>query len=127
MAEHVELVEFPGLLLGSFDESFLELPQEVVVTTLRHHQKCLILEHEDGELRTHWFLAVVDRRDDPEGLVRQGNEWVIGARLADARFFFDEDRKQPLGGPGAGSEPSGFPPAAWARWPTKPTGSANWR
>ncbi len=43
-----------------------------------------------------YFLAVVDRRDDPEGLVRQGNEWVIGARLADARFFFEEDRSDRL-------------------------------
>jgi glycyl-tRNA synthetase beta chain len=95
VAEHVELVEHPGLLVGAFDEAFLELPQEVVVTTLRHHQKCLILERPDGSLAPY-FLAVVDRRDDPEGLVRQGNEWVIGARLADARFFFDEDRKRPL-------------------------------
>jgi glycyl-tRNA synthetase beta chain len=95
MAEHVELVEHPGLLLGAFDEAFLELPREVVITTLRHHQKCLVLERADGSLAP-FFLTVIDRRDDPEGLVRQGNEWVIGARLADARFFFDEDRRQPL-------------------------------
>ena len=95
VAEHVELVEHPGLLLGDFEKRFLELPREVVITTLRHHQKCLILERSDGALAPH-FLAVVDRRDDPEGLVRQGNEWVIGARLADARFFFDEDRKRTL-------------------------------
>jgi glycyl-tRNA synthetase beta chain len=92
VAEHVELVEYPGLLCGAIEERFLELPPEVVVSTLRHHQKCLILETEEGELRPH-FLAVIDRRDDPEGLVRQGNEWVIGARLADAGFFFAEDRK----------------------------------
>lgn len=95
MAEHVELVEHPGLLVGAFDDAFLELPEEVVITTLRHHQKCLILERDDGSLAS-FFLAVIDRRDDPEGLVRQGNEWVIGARLADARFFFNEDRKRPL-------------------------------
>ncbi len=95
VAEHVELVEYPGLLRGSIDEEFLELPREVVITTLRYHQKCLILEHETGSLAPH-FLTVIDRRDDPEGLVRQGNEWVIGARLADARFFFDEDRKRKM-------------------------------
>jgi glycyl-tRNA synthetase beta chain len=93
VAEHVELVEYPGLLLGDLDPGDLELPREVVITTLRYHQKCLVLEHDNGELAPH-FLAVVDRRDDPEGLVRQGNEWVIGARLADARFFFDEDRRK---------------------------------
>jgi glycyl-tRNA synthetase beta chain len=95
VAEHVELVEYPGLLRGEIDPEYLELPPEVVVTTLRYHQKCLILEHEDGSLAPQ-FLAVIDRMDDPEGLVRQGNEWVIGARLADARFFFDEDRKRSM-------------------------------
>ena len=95
VAEHVELVEWPGLLAGSFAEKFLELPPEVVVSTLRHHQKCLVLEDSDGNLAPG-FIAVVDRRDDPEGLVRQGNEWVIGARLTDAGFFFAEDRKRPF-------------------------------
>jgi glycyl-tRNA synthetase beta chain len=95
VAEHVELVEWPGLIAGSFAERFLELPPEVVVTTLRHHQKCLVLEGAAGEL-VPGFIAVIDRRDDPEGLIRQGNEWVIGARLADAAFFVAEDRKRPL-------------------------------
>ena len=95
VAEHVELVEWPGLLAGSFDPGYLELPPEVVVTTLRYHQKCLILEDAEGALQPG-FLAVADRKDDPEGLIRQGNEWVIGARLADAGFFFDEDRKRTL-------------------------------
>ncbi|MGD8440325.1 MAG: glycine--tRNA ligase subunit beta [Holophagae bacterium] len=95
VAEHVELVEYPGLLRGAIAPEHLDLPREVVITTLRYHQKCLVLEHPDGELAPH-FLAVIDRKDDPEGLVRQGNEWVIGARLADARFFFDEDRKRPM-------------------------------
>jgi glycyl-tRNA synthetase beta chain len=95
MAEHVELVEWPGLLAGSFKPSYLELPPEVVVTTLRYHQKCLVLEDAEGVLQPG-FIAVADRRDDPEGLIRQGNEWVIGARLADAGFFFDEDRKRTM-------------------------------
>ncbi len=95
VAEHVELAEYPRLLLGSFDPAFLELPREVVITTLRHHQKCLVLERSDGGLAPY-FLTVIDRADDPKGLIRQGNEWVIGARLADARFFFSEDRKHTL-------------------------------
>jgi len=95
VAEHVELVEWPGLIVGSFDQDFLNLPPEVVVSTLRHHQKCLILEFGDGTLQPY-FLAVIDRKDDPEDLICLGNEWVIRARLADAAFFFSEDRKQPL-------------------------------
>jgi len=95
MAEHVELVEWPGLIAGTFDERLLELPPEVVVTTLRYHQKCLILENGDNGLQNA-FIGVIDRKDDPEGLIRQGNEWVIGARLADAGFFFAEDRKHTL-------------------------------
>ncbi|MCK5378014.1 MAG: glycine--tRNA ligase subunit beta [Acidobacteria bacterium] len=95
VAEHVELVEWPGLIIGSFDRDFLDLPPEVVVSTLRHHQKCLILEFGDGTLQPH-FLAVIDRKDDSKDLIRQGNEWVIRARLADAGFFFSEDRKRPL-------------------------------
>jgi len=96
VAEHVELVEWPGLISGTFEEKFLELPPEVVVTTLRHHQKCLILENGQNGGLHNTFIGVIDRRDDPEGLIRQGNEWVIGARLADAGFFFAEDRKKPL-------------------------------
>jgi glycyl-tRNA synthetase beta chain len=68
----------------------------VVVTTLRHHQKCLILENAENGGLQNAFIAVIDRKDDPEGLIRQGNEWVIGARLADAGFFFAEDRKKNL-------------------------------
>ena len=72
MAEHVELVEWPGLIAGTFDERLLELPPEVVVTTLRYHQKCLILENGDNGLQNA-FIGVIDRKDDPEGLIRQGN------------------------------------------------------
>ncbi len=93
--EHVELVEWPGLIIGSIEDKYLDLPPEVVVSTLRYHQKCLILEGADHQLKPH-FLSVIDRIDDPEGLIKTGNEWVIGARLADAGFFFDEDRKQSL-------------------------------
>lgn len=94
VAEHVDLLEYPGLVRGAIPVSALVLPEEVLVTTLRHHQKCLVLESE-GHVAPH-FLAVMDRPDDPRGLVREGNEWVVGARLADAAFFFAQDRRKPL-------------------------------
>lgn len=92
--EHVDLLEYPGLIRGSLPVTSLSLPEEVLVTTLRHHQKCLVLERE-GQVAPY-FLAVMDRADDPRGLVREGNEWVVGARLADAAFFFAQDRRRPL-------------------------------
>lgn len=92
--EHVELVEFPGMVRGELDPVWLSLPEEVIVTTLRHHQKCLVLEKE-GKVAPY-FLAVCDRPDDPVGHVRRGNEWVVGARLADAHFFFQQDLQVPL-------------------------------
>ncbi len=94
VAEMAELVECPGILRGVIAPRFLELPEEVLVTTLRHHQKCLVLTR-DGAVAP-FFLAVFDRPDDPEGHVQRGNEWVAGARLADAEFFFTQDRKTPL-------------------------------
>jgi glycyl-tRNA synthetase beta chain len=94
VAELVELLEFPGIVRGEVAMRFLDLPEEVLVTTLRHHQKCLVLQNE--ERVAPYFLAVCDRPDDPEGHVRRGCEWVAGARLTDAEFFFAQDRKQPL-------------------------------
>jgi glycyl-tRNA synthetase beta chain len=99
LAEMAELVECPGMLRGEIAARFLDLPEEVLVTTLRHHQKCLVLVREGGV--APYFLAVCDRPDDPEGHVRRGNEWVAGARLADAAFFFNQDRKTPLASRGA--------------------------
>ena len=94
LAELVELVEHPGVLRGEIAEHFLQLPEEVLVTTLRHHQKCLVLTRE-GRVAPY-FLAVCDRSGDPQGLIQRGNEWVAGARLTDAAFFFAQDRKAPL-------------------------------
>jgi glycyl-tRNA synthetase beta chain len=93
--EVADLVEWPGIVAGRFDRGFLELPLELLVTTLRHHQKCFSVRGDDGKLLPH-FLAVANTDRDPKGHVRRGNEWVIGGRLEDARFFWREDRKQPL-------------------------------
>jgi glycyl-tRNA synthetase beta chain len=88
-------VEFPKIVRGDFPASFLELPKEVLVTSLREHQKSFCIENAQGELLP-CFLTAANRPDDPSGFVKAGNEWVLKARLYDARFFFAEDRKHPL-------------------------------
>ncbi|HEX6201554.1 MAG TPA: glycine--tRNA ligase subunit beta [Thermoanaerobaculia bacterium] len=100
------ICEVPGVLVGALDEEFLELPREVLITSLRDHQSALTVEERgkgdgdgagDGPRRLlPFFLTVMDRPDDPAGRVRAGNEWVVAARLADARFFYREDTKTPL-------------------------------
>jgi glycyl-tRNA synthetase beta chain len=89
-----DLVEWPGVVVGRFDPSFLDLPPEILVTTLRHHQKSFSVRGKSGLLPA--FLSVANTDRDPKGHVRRGNEWVVVGRLEDARFFWDEDRKRPL-------------------------------
>ena len=84
----------PGVVVGEFDARYLELPREVLTASLRDHQSALTVESA-GELLPY-FLTVMDRNDDPEGRVKAGNEWVVEARLDDARFFYGEDRKTSL-------------------------------
>ena len=88
------ICEIPGVMEGSFAEELLELPREVLVASLRDHQSALTAEREGRLLPV--FLTVMDRPDDPAGRVRAGNEWVVAARLADARFFWEKDRSVPL-------------------------------
>jgi glycyl-tRNA synthetase beta chain len=89
------LVETPGLVRGTFDPRYLSLPDEILVTTMREHQKVLPIRGLDGALTPH-FLAVCDQTGDPKGLIARGNEWVVNARFADARFFWEQDKKIPL-------------------------------
>jgi len=91
------ICEIPGVLEGRFGEAFLELPTEVLSTSLRDHQSALTVmaPNGDGGLLPY-FLTVMDRPDDPAGRARSGNEWVVAARLADAQFFYGEDRKAGL-------------------------------
>ncbi|HMK31907.1 MAG TPA: glycine--tRNA ligase subunit beta [Terriglobales bacterium] len=91
----VNLTEFPSVILGNFDQEFLSLPEEVLVTVMRDHQKYFAVEDAQGKLAPH-FLAVLNTDGDPEGLIRHGNERVLRARFNDARFFWDTDQKQPL-------------------------------
>ena len=90
-----EIVEYPTIVMGEFPTSFLTLPKEVLVTSLAEHQKAFCIENAAGEL-LNAFLTAANRPDDPDGFIKSGNEWVLRARLYDARFFFDEDRKTPL-------------------------------
>jgi glycyl-tRNA synthetase beta chain len=91
----VYLTESPRPIRGSFDPQFLELPEEVLITVMRHHQKYFSVEDAAGKLAPE-FVAVMNIDSDPEGFVRRGNERVLRARFNDARFFWDADQKKPL-------------------------------
>jgi glycyl-tRNA synthetase beta chain len=91
----VNLTEWPSAILGSFDREFLELPEEVLVTVMRDHQKYFAVEDANGKLLPH-FLAVLNTDGDPEGVIRHGHERVLRARFNDARFFWQTDQKHPL-------------------------------
>ncbi len=89
------LTEWPTPILGSFHPSYLELPAEVLVTVMRHHQKYFSVLHEDGSLAPH-FIAVLNTTGDPDGLIVSGNERVLRARFNDARFFWNVDQQKKL-------------------------------
>jgi glycyl-tRNA synthetase beta chain len=91
----VNLTEFPSAILGGFDPQFLALPEEVLVTVMRDHQKYFAVEDVSGKLAAH-FLAVLNTDSDPQGLIRHGNERVLRARFNDARFFWETDQKKSL-------------------------------
>jgi glycyl-tRNA synthetase beta chain len=91
----VNLTEFPSAILGNFDQEFLELPEEVLVTVMRDHQKYFAVEGAGGKLLPH-FLAVLNTDGDPRGIIRHGHERVLRARFNDARFFWQTDQKHPL-------------------------------
>lgn len=91
----VNLTEFPSAILGHFDREFLELPEEVLVTVMRDHQKYFAVEDAAGKLVPN-FLAVLNTDGDPEGTIRHGHERVLRARFNDARFFWETDQKVPL-------------------------------
>jgi glycyl-tRNA synthetase beta chain len=91
----VYLTEYPTPITGSFDPQFLELPEEVLITVMRHHQKYFSVEDAEGKLAAQ-FVAVMNIPSDPEGFVRRGNERVLRARFNDARFFWETDQKKKL-------------------------------
>jgi len=93
----VHLTEWPTVILGNFEEEYLALPEEVLVTVMRDHQKYFAVEDANGKLAPH-FLAVLNTKADEEGqsIIRHGNQKVLRARFKDARFFWDVDQKVPL-------------------------------
>ena len=91
----VNLTEWPSVVLGSFEPEFLELPEEVLVTVMRDHQKYFAIEDANGKLLPH-FLAVLNTDGDAQGIIRHGHERVLRARFNDARFFWQTDQKHPL-------------------------------
>jgi glycyl-tRNA synthetase beta chain len=90
-----DLVEYPAVVAGTFAHEFLELPDEVLTTTLIHHQHYFPVEGEDGALKNA-FLAVINIEPDNERTIARNAERVVTARLRDARFFWEADRKTPL-------------------------------
>ena len=91
------LTEWPSVILGNFEAEYLALPEEVLVTVMRDHQKYFAVEDANGKLAPH-FLAVLNTKADDEGnaIIRHGNARVLRARFKDARFFWDFDQKVPL-------------------------------
>jgi glycyl-tRNA synthetase beta chain len=89
------LVEYPFPVLCSFQEDYLELPKELLVTVMKDHQKFFAIEDRQGRLINH-FIVISNTRGENEEIVRIGAERVIKARFEDARFYFKEDRKKTL-------------------------------
>ncbi len=94
-AEVTNLVEYPSVVLGTFSPDFLEVPKEVLITSMRSHQRYFSLVDAAGKLLPAFITINNTLAEDPQVVVR-GNERVLRARLSDARFFFDEDKKVSL-------------------------------
>lgn len=95
LQQAVFTVEYPHAILGAFDPAYLSLPKDILMTAMKEHQGFFSLTGKDGRLLPK-FIAVTNMKLDDMGLIRKGHERVLAARLADARFYFDEDRKVAL-------------------------------
>ncbi len=97
LLENAGLVEWPVVLSGKFDASFLEVPEEILMTAMKTHQKCFSLRDEkSGKLANRFILISNLEAEDGGKAIIAGNERVIRARLSDAKFFWDNDRARPL-------------------------------
>jgi glycyl-tRNA synthetase beta chain len=95
LQEVPDLVEYPAVVAGHFPVDFLQLPEEVLTTTMIHHQHYFPVVDDEGKLKPA-FLAVTNTQAEKPEVIARNSERVLTARLRDARFFWDEDRKQPL-------------------------------
>lgn len=89
------LVEYPTVFSGKYDSSFLQLPKEVLITTMEEHQRYFSVESKNGDLLPY-FVSVRNGDENEIETVVKGNEKVLEARLSDAQFFYDEDQKQSI-------------------------------
>ncbi|HEY1244115.1 MAG TPA: glycine--tRNA ligase subunit beta [Hyphomicrobiaceae bacterium] len=97
LAENAGLTEWPTVMMGAFDEAFLEVPAECLMLSMKQHQKCFSLRHpRSGRLANRFLLVSNLAPKDGGAAIVAGNEKVIAARLSDARFFWEHDRKRPL-------------------------------
>ncbi|HVY20375.1 MAG TPA: glycine--tRNA ligase subunit beta [Bauldia sp.] len=96
LEEVAGLVEWPVVLMGTFDAAFLEIPPEVIRTTIRANQKCFVLRHANGTLANRFIMVANIEASDGGAAIVAGNERVIRARLSDARYFWETDLKTKL-------------------------------
>jgi glycyl-tRNA synthetase beta chain len=97
LAENAGLTEWPTVLMGTFDETFLDVPAECLMLSMKQHQKCFSLKHpRTGRLANRFLLVSNLSPSDGGKAIIAGNEKVIAARLADAKFFWEQDKKRPL-------------------------------
>jgi glycyl-tRNA synthetase beta chain len=96
LEEVAGLVEWPVVMMGSFEESFLAVPEEVIIATIRANQKCFCLRDGTGKLANRFILVANTIAEDGGATIVAGNERVIRARLSDARFFYQHDLAIPL-------------------------------
>ncbi len=96
VAEVAGLVEWPVALIGRIDDAFMDVPAEVLTESMRAHQKYFALQTKDGKFAPRFITIANMMTDDGGAAVTAGNERVLRARLSDARFFWDQDRKAPL-------------------------------
>jgi glycyl-tRNA synthetase beta chain len=93
LKEVAGLVEWPVVLMGEFDKAYLTVPPEVIITTIKVNQKCFCLKGKDGKLANKYLLVANIAPSDGGTEIIRGNNKVIAARLSDAKFFWDQDRK----------------------------------